>query len=117
MQMQLLSPSVRWKADNYNHLLEQPTLFYAIPLVLAMLGQGDDINLVLAWTYVGLCIAHSLVQVLINKIEARFSLFILSSIVLVWMTVNAVLNVIWSMRAYGVTYGVTYAPMGSGLAL
>ena len=29
-QMAELPATVRWKADNYNHLLEQPTLFYAV---------------------------------------------------------------------------------------
>jgi hypothetical protein len=46
--------SVRWKADNYNHLMEQPTLFYAVTLALALLGAGAGLNLALAWLYVGL---------------------------------------------------------------
>ena len=48
-----LPPRVRWKADNYNHLMEQPTLFYATVLTLALLGQGEGLNLWLAWAYVG----------------------------------------------------------------
>ena len=52
---------VRWKADNYNHLMEQPTLFYAVTLALALLGAGAGLNLALAWLYVGLRIVHSLV--------------------------------------------------------
>ena len=88
-QMSTLPPSVRWKADNYNHLMEQPTLFYAVALVLALVGQGAGSSLTLAWAYVGLRIAHSLVQSLINKIEIRFTLFFLSSLVLIALTVNA----------------------------
>jgi hypothetical protein len=34
---QLLA-QVRWKADNYNNLLEQPTIFYAVSLTLAFLN-------------------------------------------------------------------------------
>ena len=41
---------VRWKADNYNNLMEQPTLFYAVTLTLALLGAGDGLNVALAWT-------------------------------------------------------------------
>lgn len=88
-QMSTLPPSVRWKADNYNHLMEQPTIFYAVAFALALLGIGGGINLTLAWAYVGLRVVHSLVQALVNKIEVRFVLFLLSSLVLVALTVNA----------------------------
>lgn len=88
-QMNQLPASVRWKADNYNHLMEQPTLFYAICLTLALLGLGDGSNLTLAWVYVGLRVLHSLVQVLINRIEVRFALFILGSLALIGLTFNA----------------------------
>jgi hypothetical protein len=89
-QMNQLPAPVRWKADNYNHLMEQPTIFYAITLALALLGQGDGFNLTLAWIYVGLRIVHSLLQVLINKIEVRFVLFALSTFALIGLTINAV---------------------------
>jgi hypothetical protein len=88
-QMAKLPPRVRWKADNYNHLMEQPTIFYAVALSLALLGQGDGTNLTLAWIYVGLRVVHSLVQTLVNKIEVRFSVFLLSSLVLIALSVNA----------------------------
>jgi hypothetical protein len=88
-QMSQLPPSVRWKADNYNHLMEQPTLFYAITLVLALQGEGGGINLLLAWAYVGLRVVHSLVQALINKIELRFAVFMLSSLMLIGLIFNA----------------------------
>lgn len=89
-QMNQLPAPVRWKADNYNHLMEQPTIFYAIALVLALLGQGDGFNLTLAWIYVGLRVVHSFLQVLINKIEVRFVLFALSTFALIGLTINAV---------------------------
>ena len=88
-QMSTLPARVRWKADNYNHLMEQPTVFYAVALSLALLGQGDGINLTLAWAYVGIRMVHSVLQALINKIELRFVLFALSSLVLIGLTVNA----------------------------
>ena len=69
--------------------MEQPTVFYAVALSLALLGQGDGINLTLAWAYVGIRVVHSLLQALINKIELRFVLFALSSLVLIGLTVNA----------------------------
>lgn len=92
-QMSQLPARVRWKADNYNHLMEQPTLFYAITLALALLEQGDGVNLALAWAYVGLRVVHSLVQTSWNKIEVRFALFFISSLVLAGLVWNAVVTV------------------------
>jgi len=88
-QMAQLPAKVRWKADNYNHLMEQPTLFYAITLALAFLGSPTDITIYAAWAYVGLRVIHSLVQSLINKIELRFGIFFLSNIPLAILTYNA----------------------------
>lgn len=88
-QMATLPASVRWKADNYNHLMEQPTIFYAIVLALAVMGNAAEINLVLAWAYVGLRVVHSFVQALVNKIELRFALFVLSNIPLFGLTYGA----------------------------
>ncbi|RED15429.1 MAPEG family protein [Parasphingopyxis lamellibrachiae] len=89
----LLPANVQWKAHNYNHLLTEPTLFYAVSLTLAMIGAGAGLNATLAWVYVGIRVLHSLVQVTINRVMIRFMLFALSSIVLIWLTINAALIV------------------------
>jgi hypothetical protein len=86
--MSQLPAQVRWKADNYNHLMEMPTLFYAIALVLALVSPSP-VHVALAWTYVALRVAHSVFQALVNKIEVRFVLFFLSSLVLIALTVEA----------------------------
>ena len=88
-----LPETVSWKADNYNHLHEAPTVFYAVALVLAMIGQGDGLNATLAWAYVGLRVAHSLVQVTSNRVVIRFALFALSSLVLVALVLHAAIAV------------------------
>jgi hypothetical protein len=88
-----LPAKARWKADNYNNLMEQPTLFYAVVITLALLGEGNAVNLGLAWLYVGLRVAHSLVQALVNAILPRLSLFMAASIVLLVLTVRAALVV------------------------
>ena len=93
VQMAELPARVRGKADNYKHLLEQPTLFYAVAFTLALLGAGDGLNLSLAWAYVALRVVHSLHQALWNKIEIRFVLFLLSSLVLVALVIRAALLV------------------------
>jgi hypothetical protein len=71
--------NVQWKAQNYNHLHEAPTVFYAVALALALLGAGNGLNATLAWAYVGLRVVHSLVQATVNKVMLRFLIFALSS--------------------------------------
>jgi len=88
-----LPEKVNWKADNYNHLHEAPTLFYAVCIVLALIGAGDEANAFLAWIYVGLRIAHSLVQVTANRVMVRFVLFALSSVMLMVLIGRAALLV------------------------
>jgi hypothetical protein len=88
-----LPAQVRWKADNYNNLMEQPTLFYAVTLTLALLGEGAGLDTALAWLYVGLRIAHSLVHAIVNIIMLRFAIFMAASVVLLVMAVRAALSV------------------------
>jgi len=84
-----LPPDVRWKADNYNHLLEQPVLFYAVALTLAVLGAADPLSVYLAWAYVGLRVIHSLIQATVNVILWRFAVFALGSVVLAGLALRA----------------------------
>ena len=84
-----LPESVSWKADNYNHLHEAPTVFYAVAITLAIIGQGDGLNALLGWIYVGLRVAHSLVQATTNVVLVRFVLFALSSLVLIALILHA----------------------------
>ena len=89
----VLPNKIQWIAHNYNHLHEAPTVFYAVALVLAMTGWGDGMNATIAWAYVGLRIAHSLVQALWNRIMVRFTLFLLSSLALIALIVHAAMVV------------------------
>ena len=86
--------AVMWKSHNYTHLLEQPTIFYAIALTLALMNMGDGINLWLGWGYVGLRVLHSLVQTTINVVAYRFAIFSLASLCLLGMTVHAGLRIL-----------------------
>lgn len=81
---------VNWVSHNYAHLVEQPTLFYAVVLVIAATGVVSPLSVALAWAYCGLRIVHSLWQNLVNTIPVRFGLFFLSSLCLVALAVNAV---------------------------
>ena len=92
-QMATLPARVRWKADNYNHLLEQPQQFYAVAIVLALLGDTSQTSLLLAWAYVALRVLHSLWQSLVNVIVPRFALFALSSLVLFALVARAAMIV------------------------
>ena len=88
-----IPPEVRWKADNYNHLMEQPTLFYAVVLTLALLGAGGGLNAGLAWSYVALRVVHSLVYATVNVVMLRFGVFMAGSLVLLVLAVRAAILV------------------------
>jgi hypothetical protein len=79
----------QWKSHNYNHLMEQPTIFYAIALTLAMMDMGGGINYWLAWGYVGFRIVHSLVQCTVNVVAYRLTLFALATLCLLGLTIHA----------------------------
>lgn len=85
----ILPANIQWKAHNYNHLHEAPTLFYAVCLVLAVAGMGNATSVTVAWAYVALRVIHSLVQVTVNKVTVRFMLFSLSSIALMALIYHA----------------------------
>lgn len=83
-----LPPEVSRVADNYNHLHEQPTLFYALLLTAQLIGVDDGLQITLAWSYVLLRVVHSLVQATRNVIMVRFGVFALGSIVLLLLLVR-----------------------------
>ncbi len=84
---------VRAVADNYNHLHEQPTIFYALAFFATLTGGGDYFNAMLLWGYVILRIVHSLVQVTVNIVMIRFMLFALSTLLLMIMAVREGLRI------------------------
>ncbi|WP_426029873.1 MAPEG family protein [Caulobacter sp. DWP3-1-3b2] len=91
--LDLLPAGVRQAANNYNHLMEQPTIFYAAALAIQVAGHVDGWALRLAWLYVALRVVHSLVQVSANVVALRFLAFSLSTITLAVMVVRELVRV------------------------
>ena len=87
----VLPARVQWKAHNYNHLHEAPTVFYAVAIVLAIVGEGDGVNAWLGWAYVAARVIHSLVQATVNRVALRFAIFVVSSLILAALIVRAAL--------------------------
>ena len=90
----VVDDKAQWKAHNYIHLMEQPTLFYAIVFALILMGEDFVMNVWLAWTYVGLRIVHSIVQSTWNRILVRFILFALSTLCLLGLTLHAAIGLL-----------------------
>ena len=88
-----LPPHVQWKAHNYNHLHEQPTIFYALMFFVALTGGGDGTALSIAWAYVASRVLHSLVQATINRVVVRFALFVAGSLALMAMAARELVRV------------------------
>jgi hypothetical protein len=89
--LDVLPSSARRVTDNYNHLMEQPTIFYALVFYIYLSGHQDQLNIWLAWSYVGFRTLHTLVQCTINRVTLRFLLFSLGTFALMAMAVRAVL--------------------------
>ncbi len=92
--LNVLPDDARAAADNYNHLMEQPTIFYALAVLTYLLGLQSPFTAGLAWGYVGLRVLHSLVQVTVNLVPVRFLVFSLSTVVLMVWTGCVVLDVL-----------------------
>jgi len=86
----MLPEKVNWKSHNYTHLMEQPTLFYAVVAILALAGAGTGINVTVAWAYVAIRIVHSIWQGTVNIISVRVALFTLSTLCLWVLAFNAI---------------------------
>ncbi|CAG1002838.1 hypothetical protein MYXO_03160 [Myxococcaceae bacterium] len=89
--LDVLPIAVRQVADNYNHLHEQPVIFYALVFYSQLAGNGDSTNVALAWAYVGIRVLHSVYQSLVNHVPVRFAIFTAGSVVLMVLTVRNVL--------------------------
>ena len=90
----VLPDEANWPAHNYAHLMEQPTLFYAIVFALIVMDMDVAINVWLAWGYVAVRIIHSIFQATVNVVKIRFALFLLSTLCLVGLTVHAAARLI-----------------------
>ena len=90
----VLPDEAQWKAHNYNHLMEQPTLFYAIAITLALMDMGDGVNYWLAWGYVAFRVLHSIVQTTVNRLIYRTPLWVLASLCLIGLTLHAGLKIL-----------------------
>ena len=83
--------TVKWTRHNYEHLMEQPTLFYAMVIILAVVGDTSAASYYAAWIYTGARILHSVWQMQVNTIPVRFMLFAISTLALLMLCVHAVM--------------------------
>lgn len=88
--LDMLPTEARVVADNYNHLHEQPTIFYALAIYSHLVGVADALNIALAFGYVGLRVLHSFAQIVLRQVMMRFTLFALSSLLLIVIAVRNV---------------------------
>jgi hypothetical protein len=86
-----LPPEIRRVGDNYNHLFEAPTAFYAVSLAIVALGLADALHAACAWAFFLARVAHSLVHASVNYVPLRFALFGLSMTALSIMVVRALI--------------------------
>jgi hypothetical protein len=90
----VLDAKINWPAHNYTHLMEQPTVFYATVISLAVMGQGHVVNIALAWAYVLLRIVHSVWQIKVNTIPVRATIFLLSTLCLLALAIHGLIGAV-----------------------
>lgn len=88
-ESQNVPPGVSIPNRNYMNLLEMPVLFYVACLTLYVTKSVDALALALAWTYVALRVAHSLVHLTYNDVIHRLSFFAASNFILagIWIRI------------------------------
>jgi hypothetical protein len=89
--LSVLPAPVRVVAENYNHLHEQPTIFYALVFYTHLAGAADYVNILLAWAYVGLRVAHSFSQIVLRVVMVRFTIFVLATLTLIAIAIRNVM--------------------------
>jgi len=77
-----MSEKFRYVTDNYNHIFEQPTLFYAVLIYIQLASASNQMNISLAWAYVSLRMVHSSIQLTSNNVSWRAASFATSSLIL-----------------------------------
>lgn len=78
-------PPAEWlerPARTYNNLMQAPTLFYVVSLLMIVTPWADQAQMELAWIFVALRAAHALIYLALNHLMLRFASFALSSFVL-----------------------------------
>ena len=72
---------------NYMNLLELPVLFYLACILAHLTGATSALMTALAWAYVALRIAHSVVHLSYNRVQHRLAVFAASNVALICMWV------------------------------
>ena len=83
---------VEMPANNLRNLFEMPVLFFALVPLLLITHQAGQVQVALAWIYVALRIAHSVVHVWTRRVRLRFLAYLLSCIVLAAMWIGLAID-------------------------
>jgi hypothetical protein len=79
---------------NLMNLLEMPLLFYVVSIAFYVTHQATARVVTLAWVYVALRLAHSLVHVTSNRILLRLGAYSLSNVALVMLWIRFISRVV-----------------------
>ena len=93
-----MSEKFRYITDNYNHIFEQPTLFYAVLIYIQLADTANKTNISLAWAYVFLRVVHSSIQLTSNNVSWRAASFAASSLILM-----AIISIEVLTKSFGLT--------------
>lgn len=69
-------------SDNFQNLFELPVIFYAACLMAYLLQDVSDLSLMLAWSFVGMRIVHSVIHVTYNRVTHRSFAYLIGGLLL-----------------------------------
>ena len=82
MEAKQLLKDVAGPSDNLVNLFEIPVLFYVALIILYVTDFSSVFYLVLAWAFVLLRYAHSLIHVTYNRVMHRFAVYFAGTLLL-----------------------------------
>lgn len=91
---------VEMPANNLANLFELPVLFFVLMILLLITELANDIQVVLAWAYVGLRAAHSWIHLVVRNVRLRAPVYWLSCAVLLAMWIGFTVDTAIAANAY-----------------
>ena len=87
-------------SNNLVNLFEMPVLFYALVPLLVIAQQATAVQVVLAWLFVLLRLAHSIIHIGRGKVPVRFLVYLASCAVLLAMWIGFGIDMVAAAHNY-----------------
>lgn len=87
-------PRVVQFGNAYNNQFELPVLFFVLVILAYIFKKADLLFVVMSWIFVISRILHAFVHVTTNRMQTRFTIFVLGAVVLLIMWIIFALRIL-----------------------